>query len=403
MSNNWSILRLGEVLSERKEAPDANTLQNGETRIIAKIRFDTGKIELREETKTKTDMILVRPGDLVISGINAAKGAIAIYEDSNSKPAAATIHYSSYSTNREKADPIYLWFFLRSQIFRNILISHLHEGIKTELKPAKFLSILVSLPSVEEQGRIVALLTRIIATIEQSRQLRKGAMSESDALVKAISSRLFEKLEESSSQVHLDKLSYRITKGESPRWQGYSYVLEGPAFVRSENVLWGSIDLEDVKRIPYEFHKKLSRSQLKAGDVLINLVGASIGRSAVVPTGIGDANINQAVAVISPKETLDSDYLMRFLISPVAQDVLQRGKVDSARPNISLDDLKHLFIPLPCPERTQESLSIQRRIVNYLNTAQRSIADMKRLQDETEKNMGELFFSVLDKALKGEL
>jgi len=402
MDNSRSTLKLGEVLTERKEVPNADELQNGETRIISKIRFDTGKIELREETKTKTDMIVVRPGDLVISGINASKGAIAIYEDSNLRPAAATIHYSSYSVNREKADPVYLWFFLRSQIFRNILISNLHDGIKTELKPSRFLSIPVSLPPVKEQERTIALVTRIITTIEQSRQLRKLAMNEADALVKAISSRLFEKLE-SSSQITLDGLCHRITKGESPRWQGYSYVSEGPAFIRSENVLWGSVDLKDVKRIPYEFHRKLSRSQLKADDVLINLVGASIGRSAVVPTDVGDANINQAVAVISPKETLNPNYLMRFLISPLAQDVLQRGKVDSARPNISLADLRHLAIPLPCPDRPQESLSIQSRIVGYLDTAQQSLTDLKRVQDETEKNMGELYSSVLDKALKGEL
>jgi type I restriction enzyme S subunit len=402
MNNSCSKLRLGEVLTERKEVPDADRLRNGETRIISKIRFDTGKIELREETKTKTDMILIRPGDLVISGINAAKGAIAIYEDSNLGPAAATIHYSSYSINREKAEPIYLWFFLRSQIFRNILISNLPGGIKTELKPTRLLSMTVLLPTVKEQKRAVGCIMHAISIIEQSKQLRSLAMSEADALMKVISSSLFEKLE-NSSQVALERLCNRITKGESPRWQGYSYLSEGPVFIRSENVLWGSIDLADAKRIPYGFHKKLSRSQLKGNDVLINLVGASIGRSAVVPVDIGDANVNQAVAVISPKEMLNPNYLMRFLISPLAQQVLQRGKVDSARPNISLDDLRHLAIPLPCPDKPQESLSIQSQIVSYLDTVQQRITDLKSVQNETEKNMDELHFSVLEKGLKGEL
>jgi type I restriction enzyme S subunit len=39
-----------------------------------------GKIEFRTDVDTKTDMILARPGDLVLSGINAAKGAIALHD-----------------------------------------------------------------------------------------------------------------------------------------------------------------------------------------------------------------------------------------------------------------------------------------------------------------------------------
>lgn len=96
MTNGWQEVLLGEVLTERKETPSPESLENGEVSIVSKIGFNEGKIELRADGKTKTGMILARPGDLVISGINATKGAIAIYPETARKPIAATIHYGAY-------------------------------------------------------------------------------------------------------------------------------------------------------------------------------------------------------------------------------------------------------------------------------------------------------------------
>ena len=48
--------------------------------------------------KTNTDMIVVNPGNLVISGINADKGNKYYKGD---KPSLASIHYSSYDINED--------------------------------------------------------------------------------------------------------------------------------------------------------------------------------------------------------------------------------------------------------------------------------------------------------------
>ena len=86
---------LSFVLTERQEIPDPEDISSGRIPIVSKISFSTGMIELRETTKTRTKMILIRPGDLVISGINAHQGAVAIH--TGKTPIAATIHYSTYS------------------------------------------------------------------------------------------------------------------------------------------------------------------------------------------------------------------------------------------------------------------------------------------------------------------
>ncbi len=87
---------------------------------------------------------------------------------------------------------------------------------------------------------------------------------------------------------------------------------------------------------------------------------------------------------------------MHFLISAPTQEIIHNGKVDTARPNISLGDLRDLVLPLPM-------LDEQRRIVAYLDDIQSKIDTLKKLQAETAEELNALLPSVLDKAFKGEL
>ena len=72
MSRPWAMVPLGQVLKERQDTPSTAALLNGKIRVVAKIGFNDGQIQLRVDSKTKTGMILARPGDLVVSGINGS-------------------------------------------------------------------------------------------------------------------------------------------------------------------------------------------------------------------------------------------------------------------------------------------------------------------------------------------
>ena len=176
------------------------------------------------------------------------------------------------------------------------------------------------------------------------------------------------------ARVPLQTLSSLITKGESPLWQGFDYVQHGVTFIRSENVLWGKVSLLNVIEIPEKFHEKLKRSQVKGGDVLVNLVGASIGRCSIVPLSIGKANINQAVAIVRLNGSLLPSYLMYLILSPRMQETIRNSKVETARPNISLQDLRQLIIPLPSlPEQEK----IVEEIESRFSIAEKTVESIK--------------------------
>ena len=168
-------------------------------------------------------------------------------------------------------------------------------------------------------------------------------------------------LPKSWSWCALGQLSQLITKGSSPKWQGISYVNrgEGLLFITSENV--GNFrlrKLDELKYVEGRFKEIEPRSMLRKGDILINLVGASIGRTAVYDLD-AEANINQAVALVRMVEPAigpSIDYLLMFLNSDAAVALMLRSRVVTAQPNISLADVNGFLVPLP-------PLAEQRRIV----------------------------------------
>lgn len=155
---SWQRTKLSEFLTEREgRIKFENANQLGLQR-IKKIDF-SGNIHLDVETDTKTDMIRVRSGDLVISGINAAKGAIAVHAEDDD--VLATIHYSAYEFNPDRISVDFLKWFFKSPEFSDLLREQIPGGIKTELKPKHILPLQVKLPSLSEQIEVADRLNRI--------------------------------------------------------------------------------------------------------------------------------------------------------------------------------------------------------------------------------------------------
>jgi type I restriction enzyme S subunit len=161
--------------------------------------------------------------------------------------------------------------------------------------------------------------------------------------------------------LRLESICELITKGSSPNWQGVQYVdaANGILFITSENV--GNYVLrkmDDPKYVERKFNEMETRSILQRNDLLVNLVGASIGRSAIYDRD-DVANINQAVGIIRlvrGNASVDRRYLLHYLNSPTSLSIMFDEQVETARANLSLTNMKHFLVPIP-------PLAEQRRIV----------------------------------------
>jgi type I restriction enzyme S subunit len=152
------------------------------------------------------------------------------------------------------------------------------------------------------------------------------------------------------------EITSKITKGSSPNWQGYNYQPKGVLFITSENVRDGFLDVSEPKFLPEEFFSKQSNSHLLHGDILINIVGASIGRSCVYRLR-DPAFTNQAVALFRVTLEHSFEFVSYCYQHDRSQKAVSASQSDSARPNLSLSDLREMEFCMPSPTEQQRIAS----------------------------------------------
>lgn len=258
----------------------------------------------------------------------------------------------------------------------------------------------IALPEPEEQVNIVAEIEKQFSRLDEAvaflKRTKANLKRYKAAVLKAAVKGALVPIKNRQT-TKIGEVADLVTKGSSPNWQGFTYADSGVVFVRSQNVGWGNLDLSDVAHLPPAFNEKERKSVLRTGDVLLNIVGASIGRAAVATPEIEGGNVNQAVAVIRlNKERMLPKYLMLNLLSPGTQAVIHAEKVDVARANVSLSDIKDFSVLFP-------SLAEQGTMVAEV---ERRLSVIEELESAVNANLiraDRLRQSILSQAFAGKL
>ncbi|MGB2784655.1 restriction endonuclease subunit S [Psychrobacter sp.] len=192
----------------------------------------------------------------------------------------------------------------------------------------------------------------------------------------------------------LQNITNLITKGSSPKWQGVQYT-EDPKdilFVTSENVGSFKLIFKNRKYVEKKFNEIESRSILQKGDFLMNIVGASIGRTAIYDLDIS-ANINQAVCLIRGcPNHLNSFYLLMFFNSAICISYMFDKQVDNARANLSMGNISKFLIPIP-------PLAEQHRIVAKVEELMAICDQLKAKLKQSQETQVQLTDALIDRAL----
>lgn len=222
----------------------------------------------------------------------------------------------------------------------------------------------IALPPIEEQTAIAAFLDRETAKI--------------DTLV-AEQERLIALLKEKRQAV----ISHAVTKGLNPRapmkdsgieWLGEipahwdvmalkhacallrdgthlppPRVDEGVPLLSVRNIQDDKFGfLRDDSQIARSDYEELARSFIPtSGDVLLAIVGATLGKSAVIQSGMRDFHIQRSLGIFRPKPMLRSEWLHRTFRSSGFQRLLWNNVGYSAQPGIYLGALANFRIAVP--------------------------------------------------------
>ena len=304
--------------------------------------------------------------------------------------------------------PEYLFYYLR--LARDFVLEQSIGSAQPHINKQIVDDIEVPLAPINEQKRIVSKLEKLLGKANIShKQLEKIPIIlkrfRQSVLAAACSGRLTADWRKGNTlndglptmwkQKKLEDLCELITKGASPKWQGVNYSDKGVLFVTSENVGIGKLLLDTKKYVEPKINEIQPRSILRTGDLLTNIVGASIGRSAIFDLDYV-ANINQAVALIRLKNGIERKYILYVLNSPLLLKHMDNEKVDVARANLSLKDVSGFPVSLPPVNEQQE---IVRRVEKLFTLTDKIEARYNKAKVQIDK----LTQSILAKAFRGEL
>ncbi len=272
---------------------------------------------------------LVEPDDIVYNKMRAWQGAIGASEYRGLISPDYVVEKPRMGVNAK-----YIGYLFRTPNFA-AEARRWSYGIASDrwrLRHKDFKSIQICLPPPDEQAAIVRYLDhaadlinryigakeRLIALLEEQRQavihqlVTRGL--DAAAPLKQSGTTSGDPIPAHWTVRKLGHLATKFGSGITPRGGSSVYRPEGIPFLRSQNIHFDGLHLQDVAKIPPDLHQALSASHVQPEDVLLNITGASIGRVCAVPNQFGAANVNQHVCIIRPNhQHLLPRYLSAYL------------------------------------------------------------------------------------------
>jgi type I restriction enzyme S subunit len=187
-----------------------------------------------------------------------------------------------------------------------------------------------------------------------------------------------------------------VTSG-SRGWAKY-YSDDGPLFIRIGNLDHDSIelDLRDVQHVRPPVGSEGNRTRLEPNDILISIT-AELGMVALVPEGLGEAYVNQHVALARPSSEIDARFLAWYLASESdGKHQLLEAKRGATKVGLGLPDIRNLILPLA-------PLNEQRRIAAKLDTTLAAVEACRQRLDGVAAILKRFRQAVLTAATSGEL
>ena len=194
----------------------------------------------------------------------------------------------------------------------------------------------------------------------------------------------------------LEDIAY-VAAGSTPSKE--SFVENGIPYIKMYNLRNQKIDFEfHPQYITEEVHNnKLARSRTQPGDLLMNIVGPPLGKLAIIPESLPEANFNQAAVLIRPLKYKPAitKYLFYYL-SELSEINSISTKGSAGQVNISLTQSQQMRIALP-------PLAELERITQKIESLFSKIDVVKTSTGNIYDLISKIKSSILEKALSGKL
>ena len=304
-------------------------------------------------------------------------------------------------------NPLYLVYFINSPYAISCKRNLATGDIIIHISNDKLATILMPVPPLEEQHRIVAKIEEILPYIDQydkaytkletfnkkfPEDMKKSIlqMAMQGKLVEqrpeeGTADELYEQIVAEKTQlikegkIKKEKPLPEITEDEIPfelpaswKWVRLGSIVSvyggkripagsklseentGHKYIRVADMKDGTVSLDDIKYITDDIYEKIKQYYITSEDIYITVAG-TIGRVGVVPMELNNANLTENADKLVFNR-LNKMFLCRMLNSEVIQHQIREATTQVGQPKLAIARIQKLIVPLP-------PLAEQKRIV----------------------------------------
>ncbi len=361
-------ISLGDVTSESTSRAGHRSARH----LVMGVRKDTGIVPMKERLVASdiSRYKVVAPNNFAYNPMRLNIGSIA--RNTHASYVLVSPDYVVFEclTKSDKLGilPSYFDHFRHSEQWHAFVNEAGDGGVRVRVYYKDLAKLHLVVPNLAEQQRIADCLTSLDELIAAcSRKLdalkahKKGLMQNLFPRPGETTPRLrFPEFKNAGewAEYALGSLSIKVGSGITPKGGDKNYKTHGRIFIRSQNVGWGTLILDDVAYIDEATHRSFDSTEIKKSDVLLNISGASIGRCALADDRIVGGNVNQHVCIIRTKlKKLSPTYLGQYLISQYGQRQIDSFQAGGNRQGLNYSQIKSFSIPCPPQLDEQESIS----------------------------------------------
>lgn len=364
------------------------------------------------QPKTISTKELIEDGKYTVYGANGIIGRYNQYNHENSEilitcrgATCGTINkskpFSWINGNAMVVHPFikissdFLFYYLNSVNFKPYISGSAQSQItRISLQPLS-----LPLPPSAEQERIVEKIEALFAGIDEGVERLKSAQAQikqyrQSVLKSAFEGKLYKTTEWKEKK--LIDLTSKIGSGSTPNGGKNNYHTDGIPIIRSMNVHMSKFIYEGLAYLDDKQASQLNNVITQKDDVLLNITGASIGRTCLLPDTLVGARVNQHVSIVRTKNELLPQYLSFYFASPIMQTKITIENYGATRQALTKSAIENFRIHLP-------TLPEQQRIVEEIEKRFAVADELEKAVNEGLEKADKLKQSILKKAFEGKL
>lgn len=415
---HWEMVKLknGFDLQKRpaiKSAGIVTAFRDGQVTLRSNRRID-GYTEGDKQIGYQT----IHPGDLVIHAMDAFAGAIGVSDSLGQ----STPVYSACTPKPEFNSHFY------ARALRHIAltgyISSLAKGVRersTDFRWADAKELPVPRPPIEEQNNIVSFLDRETAQIDdligkQERLIDLLGEKRQATITHAVTKGLDPTAPTKPSGIpwlgdipahwkvskvkHVKSLA-RNAFVDGPfgsNLKSEHFVLNGDVFVIESNfATTGKLREVELKTISEEHFNTISRSEVRAGDIVIAKIGARFGKSAILPRISKKAVVsgNSMKLTVDTKVSSADWIALQLSVQKTVGDLDLYASV-TAQPALSLGGVNELTVLIP-------PMHEQTRILNEIRKSSERLGRIEEAAKRMVKLLYERRSALISAAVTGKI